>query len=181
MRAVRIIFSVLLVLFAIFQYNDPDPILWMVIYGMAALLCFLSLKNTDKSMRYLGLLFVGFSIAFSLYNWPSVWMGFDQPTTLGRWAFGGNTALPVWVNYMGAMLAGKKHRPFPQPDGIVNVRIDPETGLLAQPGQANAIFELFKQEQIPARDTSKQGMTEQSDPYNNNDDEDEESAPGLLF
>jgi len=120
---------------------------------------------------------------FSGYNRDlvtSVWMGFDQPTTLGRWAFGGNTALPVWVDYMGAMLAGKKHRPFPQPDGIVNVRIDPETGLLAQPGQANAIFELFKQEQIPVRDNSKQGMTEQSNPYSR-DNDDEESAPSLLF
>lgn len=116
---------------------------------------------------------------FSGYNRDlvtSVWMGFDQPRTLGRWAFGGNTALPVWVDYMGAMLADKEHRPFPQPDGIVNVRIDPETGLLARPGQENAIFELFKQEQIPARDTSKQGTAEQ-----NNDDDEEENSPELLF
>jgi penicillin-binding protein 1A len=74
------------------------------------------------------------------------------------------------------MLAGKKPRPFPQPDGIVSVRIDPETGLLARPGQENAIFELFKQEQIPARDTSKQGTAEQ-----NNDDDEEENSPELLF
>jgi penicillin-binding protein 1A len=117
---------------------------------------------------------------FSGYNRDlvtSVWIGFDQPRTLGRWAFGGNTALPVWVDYMGAMLANKKYRPFPQPDGIVNVRIDPETGLLAQPGQANAIFELFKQEQIPARDTSKQAMSE----LNNDIDDDEENSPQLLF
>jgi penicillin-binding protein 1A len=116
---------------------------------------------------------------FSGYNRDlvtSVWIGFDQPRTLGRWAFGGNTALPVWVEYMGAMLKGKQHRPFPQPDGIVNVRIDPETGLLARPGQANAIFELFKQEQIPARDNTKLGTAEQ-----NNDDDEEENSPELLF
>jgi len=114
---------------------------------------------------------------FSGYNRDlvtSVWVGFDQPRTLGRWAFGGNTALPIWVNYMGAMLQHKEQRPFPQPDGIVNVRIDPETGLLAQPGQSNAIFELFKQEQIPAVDNSQQGTAEQ-----NNDEE--EDLPGLLF
>jgi penicillin-binding protein 1A len=117
---------------------------------------------------------------FSGYNRDlvtSVWIGFDQPRTLGRWAFGGNTALPIWVNYMGAMLADKKYRPFPQPDGIVNIRIDPETGLLAQPGQANAIFELFKQEQIPARDTSKQTMSES----NNDIYDDNENSPQLLF
>ena len=116
---------------------------------------------------------------FSGYNRDlvtSVWIGFDQPRTLGRWAFGGNTALPVWVNYMGAMLKGKEHRPFPQPDGVVSVRIDPETGLLAQPGQSNAIFELFKQEQIPAHDSSKPSPDAQD--Y---DDEEEESSPQLLF
>jgi penicillin-binding protein 1A len=114
---------------------------------------------------------------FSGYNRDlvtSVWIGFDQPRSLGRWAFGGNTALPVWVDYMGAMLADKKQRPFPQPDGIVNVRIDPETGLLAQPGQPDAIFELFKREQIPAHDNSKQSTAEQSD-------DEEENSPQLLF
>jgi penicillin-binding protein 1A len=105
-----------------------------------------------------------------------VWIGFDQPRTLGRWAFGGNTALPVWVNYMGAMLADKEQRNFPQPDGIVSVRIDPETGLLAQPAQDNAIFEMFKQEQIPAAaENAEQGSDEE---INEGDDED---SPELLF
>ncbi len=114
---------------------------------------------------------------FSGYNRDlvtSVWIGFDQPRTLGRWAFGGNTALPVWVDFMGAMLADKEQRPFPQPDGIANVRIDPETGLLAQPGQSNAIFELFKQEQLPAATDAP----EQPDLDNQDTEED---SPGLLF
>lgn len=118
---------------------------------------------------------------FSGYNRDlvtSVWIGFDQPRTLGRWAFGGNTALPVWVNYMGAMLADKEQRPFPQPDGIVNVRIDPETGLLALPGQANAIFELFKQEQLPAA-TDNTGQLDNLDDDQHSDEEDE--SPELLF
>jgi len=117
---------------------------------------------------------------FSGYNRDlvtSVWIGFDQPRTLGRWAFGGNTALPVWVQYMGAMLADKEQRPFPQPDGIVSVRIDPETGLLAQPGQRDAIFELFKQEQLPALAEAQ----EQTDLDNTEDDSNEEDSPELLF
>lgn len=116
---------------------------------------------------------------FSGYNRDlvtSVWIGFDQPKTLGRWAFGGNTALPIWVEYMGAMLADKKQRPFPQPTGIVTVRIDPETGLLAQPGQSNAIFELFKQEQLPA---AADNPTQASEEQESNDDE--EDTPELLF
>jgi penicillin-binding protein 1A len=31
------------------------------------------------------------------------------------------------------------------------VRIDPDTGLLASPGQSNAIFEYFLQENVPSR------------------------------
>ena len=36
------------------------------------------------------------------------------------------------------------------PDGLVIARIDPETGLLAKPGQSNAIFETFQEELVPA-------------------------------
>ena len=114
---------------------------------------------------------------FSGYNRDlvtSVWVGFDQPRHLGRWAFGSNTALPVWVNYMGTVLANKAQRPFPQPAGIVNVRIDPETGLLAKPGQRNAIFEFFKQEELPA-------ATDVDDSSLEDLNEDNDDSPGLLF
>ncbi len=114
---------------------------------------------------------------FSGYNRDlvtSVWIGFDQPKTLGRWAFGGNTALPVWIDYMGLMLTDTDQRIFPQPAGILSVRIDPETGLLAQPGQRNAIFELFKQEELPAA-----SEVDSSPLYNS--EEDEEDSPALLF
>lgn len=113
---------------------------------------------------------------FSGYNRDlvtSVWIGFDQPKTLGRWAFGSNTALPVWVDYMGTMLANKEQRPFSQPAGILSVRIDPETGLQALPGQKNAIFELFKQEDVPA-------AAEMDDNLPGSFEEDE-VAPELLF
>ncbi|WP_430460409.1 penicillin-binding protein 1A [Thalassolituus sp. LLYu03] len=79
----------------------------------------------------------------------TVWIGFDQPQTLGKWAFGSNTALPVWVDYMGDALKGVPQHPFEQPDGIVSVRIDPATGLLARPGQTDAIFEYFREEDVP--------------------------------
>ncbi|UTW47894.1 penicillin-binding protein 1A [Bacterioplanoides sp. SCSIO 12839] len=79
----------------------------------------------------------------------TVWVGFDQPRTLGKWAYGSNTALPIWVDYMKVALDGVEQRPFQQPEGIVSVRIDAETGLLATPGQDNAIFEYFREQNIP--------------------------------
>ncbi len=81
----------------------------------------------------------------------SVWVGFDQPKTLGRWAYGSNTALPIWVEYMQSALQNVEDKPLTQPAGIVSVRIDPETGLLAPPEQNNAIFEYFKQENVPTQ------------------------------
>lgn len=79
----------------------------------------------------------------------TVWVGFDQPETLGRWAYGSNTALPIWVDYMKEALKGVEDKRLTQPSGIVSVRIDPESGLLAHPEQTDAIFEYFRQENVP--------------------------------
>ncbi|MFH4176373.1 hypothetical protein WAJ79_25855, partial [Acinetobacter baumannii] len=34
------------------------------------------------------------------------WVGFDQPTTLGRREYGGIAALPIWINFMDQSLKG---------------------------------------------------------------------------
>lgn len=41
-------------------------------------------------------------------------------------------------------------QPLRQPNGIVRVRIDPETGQLASHDQGDAIFEYFRDEHSPA-------------------------------
>ncbi len=71
----------------------------------------------------------------------TTWMGFDEPKSLHEYA--AQTALPLWMSYMSQVLKNKPERNFPVPDGIVTVRIDPDTGLLADPKQTNAIFEIF--------------------------------------
>ncbi|MFN2361301.1 MAG: penicillin-binding protein 1A [Marinobacter sp.] len=79
----------------------------------------------------------------------TVWVGFDQPQPLGRREFGAVTALPVWLDYMEVALDGEPSSLMPRPNGIVNVRIDPETGERARPGQEGAMFELFREEDAP--------------------------------
>lgn len=86
------------------------------------------------------------------------WVGFDNNRTLGRWAFGANTALPIWVDYMKVALKDIEEHPFEQPAGIVSARIDPSTGLLAAPSQTDAIFEFFKEESVPT-ETAKPAET----------------------
>ena len=91
---------------------------------------------------------------FSGYNSEvitSTWVGFDNYTPLGRREFGGTAALPIWIEYMREALRDIPQRQRPVPPGIVSVRIDPDTGLLAKSGQANAIFEYFLKETVPGR------------------------------
>lgn len=91
---------------------------------------------------------------FSGYN-PDIvvttWVGFDNYTPLGRREFGGTAALPIWINYMRIALDNKPVVQRPLPDGIVNVKIDPKTGLLAYAGQPDAIFEFFREEYVPQK------------------------------
>ncbi|WP_029655252.1 penicillin-binding protein 1A [Marinobacter daepoensis] len=79
----------------------------------------------------------------------TVWVGFDQPAPLGRGEYGASTALPIWVEYMKVALKDRPSATMPRPNGIANIRINPETGERARPGE-DGIFELFKQEEAPA-------------------------------
>ena len=79
----------------------------------------------------------------------TVWVGFDTPSTLGKAAFGGTTALPIWMSYMKDALKGVPEQPQQVPEGIATAVIDPTTGLLAAPGQPDAITEYFREEDLP--------------------------------
>ncbi len=94
---------------------------------------------------------------FSGYNHALVataWVGFDQPATLGKREVGGYAALPIWIDFMRDALANKKETNLEQPRGLVSVRIDPTTGKRARPGQSNAVFELFRVENVPREEVN---------------------------
>ena len=97
---------------------------------------------------------------FSGYNADvvtSTWVGFDNYTPLGRREFGGTAALPIWIEFMRQALRDSPELKRPVPPGIVSVRIDPDTGLLANPGQRNAIFEYFPEEDVPGKMNGETG------------------------
>ncbi|MAR89384.1 MAG: peptidase [Pseudomonadales bacterium] len=79
----------------------------------------------------------------------TVWVGFDQPKSLGYREYGSTAALPIWIDYMRTALRDSPQSTLKIPDGITSVRIDPETGKRAAPGQPNAIFEYFREENVP--------------------------------
>jgi penicillin-binding protein 1A len=96
---------------------------------------------------------------FSGFNHALVttaWVGFDKLEPLGRGETGGRSALPMWIDYMREALQGIEEVNLPPPEGLVTVRIDPVTGLLAHSGQQDAIFETFTEDTVPDR-TSEPG------------------------
>ncbi|MGA2083109.1 MAG: PBP1A family penicillin-binding protein [Holophaga sp.] len=72
-----------------------------------------------------------------------VWVGADQPRSVGRGFTGGLAAAPIWARFMGGALAGKPPVDFPRPDTVVTARIDPRTGTLAPDGDPDAREEFF--------------------------------------
>ncbi len=91
---------------------------------------------------------------FSGYNSEivaTVWVGFDQLKSLGNRETGAAAALPMWIDYMRVALEGTPEHTMKQPQGMVTVRIDPKTGLLADAHHANAIFETFRADHVPTR------------------------------
>ena len=91
---------------------------------------------------------------FSGFNHALVttaWVGFDKLEPLGRGETGGRAALPIWIDYMAVALQGVEEKKQEPPEGLVTVRIDPATGLLAGSGQTDAIFETFREENVPSK------------------------------
>ena len=79
----------------------------------------------------------------------TAWIGFDEFRPLGRRETGARAALPMWIAYMKEALEGVPQRENPPPEGIVTVRIDPETGELAGASHEGAVFESFRAERVP--------------------------------
>ena len=97
----------------------------------------------------------------------TTWVGFDQPAPLGRREYGASTALPIWLDYMKVALEGEPSSFMTRPNGLVNIRINPETGQRARPGE-DGIFEVFREEDAPPplaseADSDRNGGSEEDD------------------
>ncbi|HET6156836.1 MAG TPA: penicillin-binding protein 1A [Dongiaceae bacterium] len=73
-----------------------------------------------------------------------VYLGFDQPRSLGEKATGGKYSAPIFRDFMMEALKDKPATPFRVPPGIRLVRVDYYTGERATPGASKVILEAFK-------------------------------------
>lgn len=80
----------------------------------------------------------------------TVWVGFDNSTTLGRGEAGSKAALPIWIEFMKVALEGTQDRSFPTPDNVVTRYVDKDTGKVVPPGSPNGYEEFFLFANAPA-------------------------------
>ncbi len=72
----------------------------------------------------------------------AVWVGYDDPHSVGRGETGAKAALPIWIDFMTRALAKRPIQDFVQPPGVTTLRIDPKTGQAAAAG-VDGIDEVF--------------------------------------
>ena len=73
MRIVALIFAILFIISAALQYNDPDTLIWIVIYGFAAVLSFLFFRGLRNKILY-GVAMVIY-VGGAIYLWPAEYKG----------------------------------------------------------------------------------------------------------
>ena len=93
-------------------------------------------KNTDTW-------FIGFSSNLVV----GVYVGFDNPKTLGKNETGAKTALPIFKEFL-SNLKKNYSRPFKVPKDIIMMVIDPITGQKVKFSKKNTIIENYKKKDI---------------------------------
>ncbi len=126
--------------------------------------------KTGTTNEHLDAWFVGYTPLLS----TSVWLGFDEPGSLGRGEYGGRAALPVWIDYMAQISEGLPETPLEQPTGILSARINPLTGERVRPDSNPAIFEYFRADNLPPIESASGTRTDTPQPG-------DDTAPESLF
>jgi len=88
-----------------------------------------------------------------------VYMGFDQPRSMGGWAQGGRLAAPIFKQFVTETPGKWSGRPFLAPSGVRLVRVDRRSGKRVFAGwpndndpRAGVIWEAFKPDSEPPRE-----------------------------
>lgn len=84
--------------------------------------------------------FIGFSPDLAV----GIYVGFDNPRTLGPREQGASVAAPIFTAFMSDALKDKPAVDFRIPPGIRLVRVNAATGRFAEPGDRTVIWEAFK-------------------------------------
>ena len=94
-------------------------------------------KNTDTW-------FVGFSSNYVI----GVYVGYDEPSSLGKYETGARTAMPIFKNFVKKTVKKDNARPFKVPKGIKMLVVNSKTGERASYNDESIIIEAFKEKDL---------------------------------
>ena len=94
-------------------------------------------KNTDTW-------FIGFSSNYVI----GIYVGYDEPSSLGRYETGSRTAMPIFKNFVINAVKKDKARPFKIPQGIKMLVVNYKTGERASYSDESIIIEAFKEKDL---------------------------------
>jgi len=92
-----------------------------------------------------------------------IFVGFDEPRSLGPKETGGSIAAPMFRDFMKEALKDKPATPFRVPPGVSLVRVEHDTGRPAQPGDRHVILEAFKTGTSPETQVTIMGQSDELD------------------
>ena len=96
--------------------------------------------KTGTTNKNMDAWFLGFTSKLAI----GVYVGFDEPKSLGRYETGAKAALPIFEKFVKSVVKKKDAMPFKVPKNINLVMVDVETGLLPKTDTKNIIYESFK-------------------------------------
>ena len=116
-------------------------------------------RGTSKGLRNLNLDIAGktgttnknndtWFIGFTSKLVIGVYIGMDEPESLGRYETGAKTAMPVFKNFVKKAIKKKDAKPFKVAPNITMIVVEPFTGKKASFGSKETIIEVFKKEKI---------------------------------
>lgn len=161
------------------QVSDP-----ISTYQMVSILEGVIQRGTAARAKSLGLTIAGktgttndsndaWFIGFSSNLAVGVFVGFDNPATLGKHETGASAALPIWIDFMHNAMKDRPDLPFHKPSGMKLVKIDHETGQFPTPETppGNIIYEAFRSGTEPgaSSDDSPAMPGDNSEPGTQND------------
>tara|TARA_B100000686_G_scaffold9436_1_gene9502 strand:+ start:16602 stop:18899 length:2298 start_codon:yes stop_codon:yes gene_type:complete len=103
--------------------------------------------------------FIGYSSKLIV----GVYVGYDQPKSLGKNETGGKVSAPIWGEFMKKAILKYKDEPILMPTNIDMVKIDAETGLLPSINSSQIIFEAFISGTAPTKFDVKPNKKDQLD------------------
>tara|TARA_B100002051_G_C16613407_1_gene574335 strand:+ start:1 stop:1068 length:1068 start_codon:yes stop_codon:yes gene_type:complete len=124
-------------------------------YQMTSMLEGVVKRGTGRKLRNLNLILAGktgttnknmdaWFLGFTSKLTIGVYVGFDEPKTLGKYETGAKAALPIFKEFVKKVIKKRDAMPFKIPKNINLVMVDAETGLPPNLNSKKIIYESFK-------------------------------------